>query len=522
MPGSADVATNRSIGAIAIKPGSPSTIVIGTAVARHGSSSVNGGRRTPPGRAGARLLLVDERRRAASRVSTDLAGKTPPNPSPPVDGGVDWFQGGITKLAVRPERRQHAVRGRARLRRLALHRRRRDAGRRSSRPSTRPTRSATAPSSTPSTLGGGKTRIYARRLVRRPRHRAGVAHATTPRSIAGAANGGYSNAGWTELSSSRERHQRLPRLQLLPERPVRLRRLRRQPRLAAGVPGHGSELWLGGSMNYDELPGLRRPAAALQRPRAWSARPTRPRRPRRDVTWQDMTATLGDAPSYPFTKGMHPDQHAVVFDSADPGIAFVGLRRRRRPHRRAQPAGQVGGVRAAPLRLRHRDERAARAGRPDRLPAAAERRSRRRVTPINAGLNDIQFQSLSFNPANPAGEPARRHAGQRHVLVHRHRPRGWRAWAVTAASPAGTRKPSTRYHNYYDATPEVNFHGDDPKEWLAIYDPLQASKEARSFYTPFQADPVIGGPRVHGHGARLADRRQRRDRRRTSRSTATP
>jgi hypothetical protein len=52
---------------------------------------------------------------------------------------------------------------------------------------------------------------------------------------------------------------------------------------------------------------------------------------------------------------------------------------------------------------------------------------------------------------------------------------------------------STRYHNYYDATPEVNFHGDVPTEWLAIYDPLQASKEQRSFYVPFNADPRVGG-----------------------------
>src|SRR5262249_11954707 len=51
----------------------------------------------------------------------------------------------------------------------------------------------------------------------------------------------------------------------------------------------------------------------------------------------------------------------------------------------------------------------------------------------------------------------------------------------------------TRYHNYYDATPEVNFHGDDPKEWLADYHPPQASKEQRSFYTPFVADPRVGG-----------------------------
>ena len=53
--------------------------------------------------------------------------------------------------------------------------------------------------------------------------------------------------------------------------------------------------------------------------------------------------------------------------------------------------------------------------------------------------------------------------------------------------------PNVRFHNYYDATPEVNFHGNDSKTWLNIYDPLQITGEARSFYVPFVADPVTGG-----------------------------
>jgi hypothetical protein len=39
----------------------------------------------------------------------------------------------------------------------------------------------------------------------------------------------------------------------------------------------------------------------------------------------------------------------------------------------------------------------------------------------------------------------------------------------------------------------VNFHGTDPSEWLDIYDPLQTTKEQRSFYVPFAADPNVGG-----------------------------
>ena len=70
------------------------------------------------------------------------------------------------------------------------------------------------------------------------------------------------------------------------------------------------------------------------------------------------------------------------------------------------------------------------------------------------------------------------------------RERGRRRRSVRASTPAtGT----IRYHNYFDATPEVNFHGDDPTTWLAIYDPLQPSREQRSFYTPFEADPACGG-----------------------------
>src|SRR5439155_13261012 len=45
------VATGRSIGAIAIDPANPNHIFIGTDVARHGASSVIGGRFTPPGSA---------------------------------------------------------------------------------------------------------------------------------------------------------------------------------------------------------------------------------------------------------------------------------------------------------------------------------------------------------------------------------------------------------------------------------------------------------------------------------------
>ena len=217
---------------------------------------------------------------------------------------------------------------------------------------------------------------------------------------------------------------------------------------------------------------------------------------------------------------MHPDQHAIVFDSADPNIAFDG---------------SDGGVIRVDVRS-PQDKSAACAQRrydygtgtkeplkPDDLTDCQRllKAIPSELAPINDGLNDIQFQSLSYDPANPATKLLGGTQDNGTCSFT-----GTTTWLESVGGDGGQSgcdaKSSPRYHNYYDATPEVNFHGDDPKEWLAIYDPLQSSKEARSFYVAVPGRPGVGGPRVHGHGARLADRRQRRAAGRTSRSTATP
>ena len=76
--GSQAVAINRSIGAIAVKPGDPSTIYIGTDVARHGSSSVQRRAAHPTGSSYARRLHLDRQRRelrARCRTPGEDAGE---------------------------------------------------------------------------------------------------------------------------------------------------------------------------------------------------------------------------------------------------------------------------------------------------------------------------------------------------------------------------------------------------------------------------------------------------------------
>src|SRR5213595_2476658 len=90
------VATGRSIGAVAVDPANPSHIFIGTDVARHGSSSVNGGRFTPPGSAQVGLY-----------ESTDAGATFSPAlilpqdvVSPPSATGGDFFRGGCSHIEL--------------------------------------------------------------------------------------------------------------------------------------------------------------------------------------------------------------------------------------------------------------------------------------------------------------------------------------------------------------------------------------------------------------------------------------
>jgi hypothetical protein len=479
VPGSASVATNRSIGAIAIKPGSPSTIVIGTAVARHGSSSVNGGRRTPPN-APALGFYSSTNGGASFTLSTDLQGKTPPNPAPPGAGtGVDWFQGGITKIAYDPNTVNTvyaAVIGYGAWRST-------DGG---------TTWSQIFQTLNPADefgdrtefdvvkLAGGKTRIYLGdssddlSIAR-------VYRTDDAAAIAGSPGGGYGNAGWTELTSTTNGTPGFLAYGYCQNGQCGYDNFVTSPASQLGVAaGREGELWLGGSMNYDELP-----AYAGLPPRSNGRaviRSTNAAAPAASVTWADMTATLGSAPSYAFTGGMHPDEHAIVFDSADPRIAFVG---------------SDGGVVRVDVRTPVNASAAcgSRTLAPDDMTDCTRLLSAipSAVTPLNSGLNTIQFQSLSFSPSNPTGDLM---GGTQDNGTWSYT--GSPTWLESVGGDGGqsgynATQTSTRFHNYYDATPEVNFHGNDPKEWLAIYDPLQASKEARSFYVPFVADPRVGG-----------------------------
>ena len=212
-------------------------------------------------------------------------------------------------------------------------------------------------------------------------------------------------------------------------------------------------------MNYDELAGLRRSAAALQRPRRDPLHQRRRHRRRRDLAGHDRRARLRrrlgrlrrPAPGRARDRRSRPTGHCVR-----------GLRRRPRARGRAS-TGTARAPATTAIRLRRRRPEPLRRTTWTTATAALgdpDARSSRSTTAC-----DLQFQSLSVNPKNPGSE-----------LLGGTQDNG--TWSFTArrwfesvggdgGSPASTPRPDVRYHNYYDATPEVNFHGNDPKTWLA-------------------------------------------------------
>src|SRR5437763_6060646 len=90
------VATGRSIGAIAVDPANASHILIGTDVARHGSSSVNGGRFTPPG--SALIGLYESSDGGATFSPTVILTQDAVNPATP--NGGDFFRGGCSDIEL--------------------------------------------------------------------------------------------------------------------------------------------------------------------------------------------------------------------------------------------------------------------------------------------------------------------------------------------------------------------------------------------------------------------------------------
>src|SRR2546427_1661782 len=235
----------------------------------------------------------------------------------------------------------------------------------------------------------------------------------------------------------------------------------------ASPPGHPDAVWIGGSMQYNEIFTANPPSNGRAVQRSTDA----------GVNFTDMT---DDAQSPPL--GMHPDQHIIAFAPGNPDIAFLGsdggLVRTSGNFIDASGSCASRGLTGADLTDCQNWLKA--------IPT--------QIFSLNDGLATIQFQSLTFNPRHPHTD-----------IIGGSQDNGTWAYSANPANwfesvggdggqsliDAGNR--NIRMHTYYGPNGDVNFKGNDPLGWDNISDPLAASKEAASFYVPLVADPRVSG-----------------------------
>jgi hypothetical protein len=447
------VATGRSIGAIAVDPANPSHIFIGTDVARHGSSSVNGGRFTPLG--GAQVGLYESTDGGASFSPALL-----PSPQDTVDPGSatgnDFFRGGASDVELYRAsgetqvyisffdfgiyRRSMTQDGDA-----AFHQIFKAAGGGTlAQSSSARTEFSLAPN-------GGNLRIYVGDASSASARFYRVDNANV---AASSLFDGVSNVGWTQLSNSANGTPGFASFnycftQCTYDMPV------------YSPPGAPDIVYVGGAMQYGEIGG-RSNGRAVQRSEDAG------------VNFTDMTID---------TQGVsrHPDQHAMAAAPLDPNILF---------------AADDGGIwRTNGTFTDVSSQCSSRGLSGNNLIDCQHWLSKvpTTISSLNRGLGTLQYQSLSVNVQNPLNDLM---GGTQDNGTHAINGKGNAFVTIFGdggQSGVDVGNPNVRMHTFFSTQGDINFKGTDPLGWDWMADPLLASGEGASFYIPLIPDPKTSG-----------------------------
>jgi len=445
-----DFTLDRSVAAVAVDPNNARHILVGTAVARHGSSSVNGGRFTPPG--AAKVGLYETRNGGRTWQLTLSQDSDEVDPTSP--NGADFFRGGISKIKFDPTHRGIAY---VAMFDYGLFREGAAGNFKQIYTIKTPGSPATSLDSrvefATASLPSGKTRIYlgdatffdnARAALLRSDD--GTATEPTFKLLSNPKPGtpGYGSYNFCQDQCSYDMAVTSP-------------------------PGHRNQVFLSGSMNYDELQAFGGPGSSNGRSIVRSADA--------GVHVTDMT---NDGRAH--ANGLHPDQHALVFVRTGQGkqVFFSasdgGIWRQQGPYVDRSSDCVARGL-IGPERVDCEQYLSA-------IPSLNQS--------LNKGLQTLQFQSTSVTP----GDAGIIQGGtQDNGTWESDDPHGF---AETIGGDGGQSgfnvgNSQIRYHSYFNPQHDVSFDGGSPRGWDWISDPLLNSGEASSFYTPLTADPKVPG-----------------------------
>ena len=211
-------------------------------------------------------------------------------------------------------------------------------------------------------------------------------------------------------------------------------------------------------------------------------------------TFTDLTdAATGDDSSH---DGLHPDQHALVTNPNNPLQYFEG-----------SDGGLMrsdGTLADISTRCDGRSLSGSDLSRCKQLLSAAPGT----YTSLNKGLQTLQFQSLSVNPANAKDVQGGTQDNGTFETTG-----SSVVWPQTIFGDGGlsgfdATNPDFRFHTYFSSQAEVNFNDGAPPNWDWISDPFfGATGESSLFYFPIITDPTVHGSMFAGltHAWRTTD-----------------
>jgi hypothetical protein len=465
--GMCSVTRDRSIGSIAVDPANANHIFIGTAVARHGSSSVNGGRFTP---AGAAMVGLYESTDGGATFSPALIlAQDVVNPNS--TNGGDFFRAGFSHIELyRPgsETQVYASafdygvyrRSMTQDGDTAFHQIFASAG------VGDPANSLASRTEFSLARNGAKLRIYVGDAGSGPADFYRVDNANVP---AATLDTGGTNGGWMKLSDPTPGTSGFSSYdycggQCSYDMPV------------YSPPGAPNIVYIGGAMQYGEIFTAHRPSNGRAVQRSEDA----------GVHFTDMTVD---------TQGvsLHPDQHFISSPPSNPNAALIandgGVWRLGGTFTDVSSQCSSRGISGTDLTDCQMWL--------SKVPTT--------ILTMNSGLGTLQFQSLSLNPQNPRGDIM---GGTQDNGTQVFKSNGAEEdspnannWSVSVFGDGGQSgtnfgNPNIRMHTYFDAQIDVNFHGTAETGWDWISDTFfvgAGAGEGRSFYIPLIADPKVGG-----------------------------
>jgi hypothetical protein len=236
-------------------------------------------------------------------------------------------------------------------------------------------------------------------------------------------------------------------------------------------PGHPDIVYVGGSYSYNEdhLVSNARGVVLSQDAGA---------------TWSDLTE---DATSPTAPNGLHPDQHVLVANPNNPLQVWEG---------------SDGGLMRSDGTLADTSARCDTRG----LSGADLQQCKwllaavpGKWTSLNNGLNTLQFQSLSVNPANPKDVQGGTQDNGTFETTG-----SATVWPQTIFGDGGqsgfdATDSAFRVHTYFNAQVDVNFANGQADAWGWVGDPIFAT-EPQAFYVPIITDPVVSKTMFVGTG----------------------